>query len=127
MFSLSRYFSSTRSGIVYKYLNHGTVIELIWTVSPALVLIAIAFPSFKLLYTLDEVIDPALTVKVTGQPLNFDFPKNLICAPSDKGWVLELKGSEFIFVISPQSFFNLNFINRNVDGLKYNFYLTFFV
>jgi heme/copper-type cytochrome/quinol oxidase subunit 2 len=66
MFSLSRYFSSTRSGIVYKYLNHGTVIELIWTISPALVLIAIAFPSFKLLYTLDEVIDPALTVKVTG-------------------------------------------------------------
>lgn len=29
-------------------------------------LIAIAFPSFKLLYTLDEVIDPALTIKVTG-------------------------------------------------------------
>ncbi|KIM20525.1 hypothetical protein M408DRAFT_18570 [Serendipita vermifera MAFF 305830] len=56
----------TKSGIVYKYLNHGTLIELIWTISPALVLIAIAFPSFKLLYTLDEVIDPALTVKVTG-------------------------------------------------------------
>jgi cytochrome c oxidase subunit 2 len=43
-----------------------TLIELIWTISPALVLIIIAFPSFKLLYTLDEVIDPALTVKVTG-------------------------------------------------------------
>jgi len=43
-----------------------TLIELIWTISPALVLVAIAFPSFKLLYTLDEVIDPALTVKVTG-------------------------------------------------------------
>jgi hypothetical protein len=66
MFSLIRYFSSAKSGIVYKYLNHGTVLELIWTVSPALVLIAIAFPSFKLLYTLDEVVDPALTVKVTG-------------------------------------------------------------
>jgi cytochrome c oxidase subunit 2 len=62
-----RYFSAVKSGIVYKYLNHGTAIELIWTISPALVLIAIAFPSFKLLYTLDEVIDPAITVKVTGQ------------------------------------------------------------
>lgn len=66
MFSMIRYFSSAKSGIVYKYLNHGTTLEIIWTISPALVLIAIAFPSFKLLYTLDEVIDPALTVKVTG-------------------------------------------------------------
>ncbi len=66
MFSLIRYFSSSRTGIIYKYLNHGTMLELIWTISPAFVLIAIAFPSFKLLYTLDEVIDPALTVKVTA-------------------------------------------------------------
>jgi hypothetical protein len=29
-------------------------------------LVAIAFPSFKLLYLMDEVIDPAMTVKVTG-------------------------------------------------------------
>lgn len=66
LMSLASYFSSNKSTLVYKYLNHGTLIELIWTISPALVLIAIAFPSFKLLYTLDEVIDPALTVKVTG-------------------------------------------------------------
>ncbi|MBW1569960.1 hypothetical protein H7F43_08290, partial [Streptococcus sp. SPC0] len=26
------------------------IIELIWTITPALILIAIAFPSFKLLY-----------------------------------------------------------------------------
>lgn len=66
LFAVIRNFSSANSAIVYKYLNHGTVIELIWTITPALVLIAIAFPSFKLLYALDEVIDPALTIKVTG-------------------------------------------------------------
>jgi cytochrome c oxidase subunit 2 len=43
-----------------------TLIELIWTITPALVLIAIAFPSFKLLYLLDEVIDPVITVKGIG-------------------------------------------------------------
>ena len=48
-----------------------TLIELIWTVGPALVLVAIAFPSFKLLYLMDEVIDPAMTVKVTGFFINF--------------------------------------------------------
>jgi heme/copper-type cytochrome/quinol oxidase subunit 2 len=29
------------------------LIELVWTITPALVLIAIAFPSFKLLYLMD--------------------------------------------------------------------------
>jgi cytochrome c oxidase subunit 2 len=56
----------TNIGIVHKYLNHGTVIELIWTITPAIVLIAIAFPSFKLLYLLDEVISPTMTIKVEG-------------------------------------------------------------
>ena len=66
LFSIINNFNSTKSGITYKYLNHGTLLELIWTITPAFVLIAIAFPSFKLLYTLDEVIDPSLTIKVTG-------------------------------------------------------------
>ena len=43
-----------------------TLLELVWTITPAFVLIAIAFPSFKLLYMMDEVIAPSLTVKVVG-------------------------------------------------------------
>lgn len=43
-----------------------TLIELIWTITPALILIAIAFPSFRLLYLLDEVTSPTVTIKVTG-------------------------------------------------------------
>ena len=43
-----------------------TLIELIWTITPAFVLIAIAFPSFRLLYLLDEVISPTVTIKVVG-------------------------------------------------------------
>lgn len=49
-------FSSSKVGIVHKYTNHGTLIELIWTITPALILIAIAFPSFKLLYLMDVPI-----------------------------------------------------------------------
>jgi len=59
-------FNSNNNKIVHKYHNHGTLIELIWTITPALVLIAIAFPSFKLLYLMDEVIDPAMTIKALG-------------------------------------------------------------
>jgi hypothetical protein len=43
------------------------LIELIWTITPALVLILIAFPSFKLLYLMDEVNDPAMTILAEGQ------------------------------------------------------------
>lgn len=59
-------FSHDKNPIVMKYLNHGTLIEVIWTSLPAVVLIAIAFPSFKLLYLMDEVISPSMTVKAVG-------------------------------------------------------------
>lgn len=52
--------------LVYKYSNHGTLIEIIWTITPAIILVAIAFPSFKLLYLMDSVIDPAITIKAIG-------------------------------------------------------------
>ena len=64
--SIMYYYNSKKSPIVHKYLNHGTLIELIWTVTPAFILIAIAFPSFRLLYLLDEVISPTITIKVVG-------------------------------------------------------------
>ena len=47
MLSIIRNYSNKRSPISHKYLNHGTTIELIWTITPALILILIAFPSFK--------------------------------------------------------------------------------
>ena len=45
---------------------HGTVIEIIWTVIPSIILIIVALPSFALLYSIDEVIDPSLTIKCIG-------------------------------------------------------------
>jgi cytochrome c oxidase subunit 2 len=50
-----------------------TLLELVWTITPALVLIAIAFPSFRLLYLLDEVISPTITIKVTGHQWFWSF------------------------------------------------------
>ncbi len=66
LFSLIYYYNSNNNLIAHKYLTHGTVLELIWTITPALILIAIAFPSFRLLYLMDEVISPTLTIKVVG-------------------------------------------------------------
>ena len=46
--------------------SHNTVIEMLWTVIPVLILVIIAIPSFKLMYYMDRVPDPEMTIKVTG-------------------------------------------------------------
>nr|QIC54996.1 cytochrome c oxidase subunit 2 [Cryptophyta sp. CCMP2293] len=46
--------------------THGTFIEVVWTITPSIILMAIAVPSFVLLYSMDEIIDPAVTLKVIG-------------------------------------------------------------
>ena len=49
-----------------KVLKLSTLIELIWTITPAIILILIAFPSFKLLYLMDEVNDPSMSILAEG-------------------------------------------------------------
>jgi cytochrome c oxidase subunit II len=46
--------------------THNTFLEIAWTVVPILILVIIAIPSFRLLYYSDKAVDPAFTVKVTG-------------------------------------------------------------
>ncbi len=46
--------------------SHNTVIEILWTVIPVLILVVIAVPSFRLLYHLDKTKDTDMVVKVTG-------------------------------------------------------------
>ncbi len=57
---------TNRGAINLKYSNHSTTLELFWTILPAVILVIIAIPSFKLLYTLDEIVKPAVTLKVKG-------------------------------------------------------------
>nr|YP_007316782.1 cytochrome c oxidase subunit II [Heleophryne regis]AEC33139.1 cytochrome c oxidase subunit II [Heleophryne regis] len=41
-------------------------IEMVWTVMPAVVLVTIALPSLRILYLMDEISNPALTIKAIG-------------------------------------------------------------
>nr|YP_002519914.1 cytochrome c oxidase subunit II [Amanses scopas]BAH10320.1 cytochrome c oxidase subunit II [Amanses scopas] len=49
-----------------KYILDSQEIETIWTVLPAIILILIALPSLRILYLMDEINDPHLTVKAVG-------------------------------------------------------------
>nr|YP_009502808.1 cytochrome c oxidase subunit II [Zenkerella insignis]ASM91479.1 cytochrome c oxidase subunit 2 [Zenkerella insignis] len=41
-------------------------VEIIWTILPAIILIAIALPSLRILYMMDEIHDPSMTMKALG-------------------------------------------------------------
>nr|AAT97391.1 cytochrome c oxidase subunit II [Tanytarsus curticornis] len=49
-----------------RFLLHGQTIEIIWTVLPAIVLLFIAFPSLRILYLLDEINSPTISIKAIG-------------------------------------------------------------
>jgi len=81
LISVVKNFIKNKSPISNKYLNHGTLIELIWTITPALILILIAFPSFKLLFLIDDVTDPHISLGVESHQWYWsyqyaDFTKN---------------------------------------------------
>nr|AAN61502.1 cytochrome oxidase subunit 2 [Brachypogon sp. ATB-2002] len=49
-----------------RFLLSGQMIEIIWTILPAIILFFIAFPSLRLLYLLDEINKPSITLKTIG-------------------------------------------------------------
>ena len=58
-----------REAAMSNYSNgvyHHTLLEVVWTSIPALILAIIAVPSFALLYSMEEFVEPSLSVKVTG-------------------------------------------------------------
>ncbi|HEY7610100.1 MAG TPA: cytochrome c oxidase subunit II [Alphaproteobacteria bacterium] len=46
--------------------THNTMIEVVWTVVPILILVVIAVPSFRLLYYSDKATDATVTIKARG-------------------------------------------------------------
>nr|BDL61416.1 cytochrome c oxidase subunit II [Ilyoplax integra] len=62
-YMMSTLFSNT---LINRYMLENQPIEIIWTSIPALILIFIALPSLRLLYLLDEVNSPSMTLKTIG-------------------------------------------------------------
>nr|YP_010397814.1 cytochrome c oxidase subunit II [Rasbora ennealepis]UQJ79026.1 cytochrome c oxidase subunit II [Rasbora ennealepis] len=49
-----------------KFILDSQEIEIVWTMLPAIILILIALPSLRILYLMDEINDPHVTVKAMG-------------------------------------------------------------
>ena len=49
-----------------RFILEGQIIETIWTIAPAIILVFIAIPSLRLLYLIDEIHNPVITLKTVG-------------------------------------------------------------
>nr|UBM23014.1 cytochrome c oxidase subunit II [Prorhinotermes sp. 1 EJ-2021a] len=49
-----------------RFMLEGQLIETTWTIAPAVILVFIAMPSLRLLYLMDEIHNPALTLSAVG-------------------------------------------------------------
>jgi cytochrome c oxidase subunit II len=58
--------------------THNSVLEIAWTAIPVLILVVIAIPSFKLLYFMDRVANPEMTLKAIGHQWywSYEYPDN---------------------------------------------------
>jgi cytochrome c oxidase subunit II len=58
--------------------THNALIEVIWTIVPVIILLAIAVPSFRLLFVQLDLPKPDLTVKATGKQWywSYNYPDN---------------------------------------------------
>lgn len=79
-----------------RYLLHGQTIEVIWTILPAIILLFIAFPSLRILYLLDEVNNPSISLKTIGHQWYWSYEYS------------DFSGVEFDSYIIPQNEISLD-------------------
>nr|WNL54474.1 cytochrome c oxidase subunit II [Amitermes cryptodon] len=49
-----------------RFTLEGQMLETIWTIAPAIILVFIAIPSLRLLYLMDEIHNPVMTLSAVG-------------------------------------------------------------
>nr|YP_009937439.1 cytochrome c oxidase subunit II [Trigonopterus porg]QNT26962.1 cytochrome c oxidase subunit 2 [Trigonopterus porg] len=84
----------------HRLLLEGQLIEMIWTILPAAILILIALPSLRILYIMDEIYNPITTVKIIGHQWfwsyeysdykNLEFDSYMIPSNNLKPWNFRL-------------------------------------
>lgn len=64
---------NARKNPVASQTTHHTLLEVVWTVAPVLVLVIIAIPSFRLIYYEDRTANPDMTVNVTAHQWYWEY------------------------------------------------------
>jgi len=97
--------------LINKYINknlfESQIIECIWTIIPAIILIQIAIPSLLLLYILDESINSIIRLKIIGHQWYWSYEYNDF-------WSVSRKSLEFDSYITPSNELDISFF-RLID------------
>lgn len=100
---------------------HSNILEIVWTSLPALTLLNLASPSFTLLYSMDEISTPEISVKIIGHQWFWsyeisDFDTMATCMNSDKAlkYTCYLLSDESIVKKNYLGFFRLLETNKRV-------------
>lgn len=74
-------------------VTHHSLLEVIWTIIPTIILVFIAVPSFALLYSMDELFRPTVTLKVVGRQWYWTYEYSDVLNPT---W-LRLDTNDVVF------------------------------
>lgn len=80
---------------INKYFLSGQLIEIIWTVFPAVILLFVAFPSLQLLYLLDEINTPLISLKTIGHQWYWQYEYSNFLNLEFDSYILKNKNLKF--------------------------------
>jgi cytochrome c oxidase subunit 2 len=83
--------------------THSPDLEIVWTSIPAVILLILSVPSFALLYSMDEIVDPAITIKAVGHQ-----------------WYWSYEHSDYITCLPDKTTLKYNCYMLSLDGLPNN-------
>jgi len=105
-------YSTINNKLLNKFIMESQSLELFWTISPTFILIFIGIPSIRLLYLIDEVYSPTITIKTIGHQwywsyeysdfLNIEFDSYIIPASETNNFRLLDVDNRVIIPISTQ-------------------------
>uniref|UniRef100_A0AAU8BS95 Cytochrome c oxidase subunit 2 n=1 Tax=Tenguna medogensis TaxID=3229002 RepID=A0AAU8BS95_9HEMI len=58
--------STMKNKLINNTMLENQLLETIWTILPAIILVFIAMPSIKILYLMEELVNPWITIKIIG-------------------------------------------------------------
>lgn len=98
-------FNDNNLSVIRGQSTHSTLLEIVWTISPAALLMFIGLPSFSLLYSMDETVDPSLTLKVIGHQWYWSYEYSDYVnqfAESNSENITKVKGIKFDSYLVPE-------------------------
>jgi cytochrome c oxidase subunit 2 len=105
-----------------KDFTHNTLLEIIWTLTPSLILLHIAIPSFALLYQTDEVVDAFYTIKVIGNQWYWTYEVSYLKEPLYYPFELfpsikySMYKNNLVSVLFPTDKFTAHFVTESIDS-----------